>query len=103
MKILIENKTRTAAIGTLMLRGGKAGGRLSHDVSDSEGKKRKGNKKKKKKEVDRCIQSKYCHQREFSFSTQRWERNNKKRCFLPFESVRRSAGRRAGFALSLNF
>lgn len=49
MKILIENKTRTAAIGTLMLRGGKAGGRLSHDVSDSEGKKRKGNKKKKKK------------------------------------------------------
>lgn len=49
MKILIENKTWTAAIGTLMLRGGKAGGRLSHDVSDSEGKKRKGNKKKKKK------------------------------------------------------
>lgn len=43
MKILIENKTWTAAIGTLMLRGGKAGGRLSHDVSDSEGKKRKGN------------------------------------------------------------
>lgn len=49
MKILIENKTWTAAIGTLMLRGGKAGGRLSHDVSDSEGKKRKGNKKMKNK------------------------------------------------------
>lgn len=62
-------------------------------------------KEKKKKKVDHCIQSKYCQQCEFSFSTQRFERNNKKKCFLPFESVRRSAEQAGGlgFALSLNF
>lgn len=59
--------------------------------------------KKEKKKADHRIQRKYCHQCVFSFMPLCTERNNKKRYFPPFESVRCSQDRRAWVCVKFKF